>query len=65
MTDEGETTYYLGLSIMQALKGIFVHQNHYVEHILRKYDSQDLGTKKLPFQPSTKLQATSDEPDEV
>ena len=63
MSGMGESTFFLGLQVKKNLGGIFIHQEKYVHHILKKFDLESVRTATTPYEaPKPKPQ---NEPDDA
>ena len=55
MKDLGEAEVILGIKITRTPNGLKLSQEHYVENILRKFESFDCKLVSTPYDPSSKL----------
>ncbi|KAJ8264575.1 hypothetical protein GJAV_G00150870 [Gymnothorax javanicus] len=60
MKDMGELSYILGISVVQdhANNCVFLHQNQYIEAILRKYGMDSANPVTIPVDANLKLKKT-------
>ena len=49
MSMMGELKFFLGLQIRQQRNGIFISQEKYLKHVLRKFGMQDCKGVKIPM----------------
>ena len=55
MTDLGNVSYYLGVEIQQAPKGIYFHQKGYIKKLLDRFGMAECTLMTVPMNPKTKL----------
>ncbi|CAG7720648.1 unnamed protein product [Allacma fusca] len=48
---------FLGVDIIHTRQGIFIHQQTYIEELLRRFDMSECKTLDIPMQPGLQLQA--------
>jgi hypothetical protein len=60
MSMMGELQFFLGLQIMQAKEGTFVHQAKYTKEILKKFKMDDSKPLSTPLSMTTMLDADKD-----
>ncbi|GJX45508.1 retrovirus-related pol polyprotein from transposon TNT 1-94 [Tanacetum coccineum] len=60
MSSMGELTFFLGLQVKQKADGIFISQDKYVTHILKKFGFQDVRTTSTPMDTEKPLLKDSD-----
>jgi hypothetical protein len=62
MSDLGLLTYYLGIQVKQADKGIFLSQGNYAQRILEKGGLENYNPCEVPMEPKLKLRKESNTP---
>ncbi|GKD21734.1 putative ribonuclease H-like domain-containing protein [Tanacetum coccineum] len=55
MSSMGELTFFLGLQVNQQEDGIFIHQDKYVDEILKKFGFSNMKTTTIPMDTSKPL----------
>ena len=53
MKDLGQANVILGIKIIRDDNGILLSQNHYVEKLLKKFDSYDVAPVSSPYDANT------------
>ncbi|GAA0144133.1 hypothetical protein LIER_35876 [Lithospermum erythrorhizon] len=61
MKDLGEAGVILGVRVIRNFEGIFLSQSHYVEMVLKKFNSFDVALARTPYNPSLHLTKDLDE----
>ncbi|MCI77157.1 hypothetical protein A2U01_0098427, partial [Trifolium medium] len=56
MTDLGKLTYFLGMDLLDTLKGLILHQAKYATEILRKFEMLDCNSSVTPTDTRLKLE---------
>ena len=62
MKDMGEADVILGVKIKRTPNGICLNQSHYVEKLLKKFDSFNVDPVKTPYDPSFHLKKNNGNP---
>ncbi|KAJ9555727.1 hypothetical protein OSB04_010341 [Centaurea solstitialis] len=60
MSMMGELNFFLGLQVKQLSAGIFINQEKYIKHILKKYNLENAKIMKTPMSPSCALDSDPD-----
>ena len=61
MKDLGEADVILGIKIKRIENGFSLNQSHYIEKLLRKFDSFDVVPVRTPYDPSVHLKKNTSE----
>ena len=61
MKDLGEADVILGIKIKIIVNGFSLNQSHYIEKLLRKFDSFDVVPVRTPYDPSVHLKKNTSE----